>query len=140
MTVKTISAAGYITALLMLSATSNMAFAYKPMPQVFSLDKDAAVVLRNYPLGILHRDEAFAHHGRLVRTVILPNGNSGWMYKVGEQAGIPNIYVLEISRDGYVVDVLHKDIHYKIGHSALQYQFLSGREIELRTTGPAPTR
>lgn len=138
-TMTTTAAAGVVT-LLMLAITSNMAFAFKPMPPKFSLDKDGAEVLRNYPLGVLLSREAFAHHGGPVRKVILPNGNRGWIYIVGEEAGIPNIYVLEISRDGYIVDVLHKDIHYKIGHSAMQYQFLSDREVELRTTGPGPAR
>lgn len=126
--------------LLALLLVSGSALAYKPMPPSLSLDKDAAEILRNYPLGVIHSREAFAHHGGPVRQINLPNGNRGWLYKVGEEAGIPNVYVLEISRDGYVVDVFHKDVHYRMGHSAMQYQFLSDEEIELRTTGPGPGR
>ena len=124
----------------MMILASTAAVAYKPMPPVFKLENDAAEVLRKYPLGVLHRREAFAHHGGPVKKLTLPNGNSGWLYKVGEQAGIPNVYVLEISREGYVIDVLHKDVHYKAGHSAIQYQFLSDRDVELRTSGPGPGR
>ena len=64
--------------------------------------------------------------------------NPGWLYKSGEKEGVPSIYVLEFSNDGIVIDVLHKDYRYKIGHSALQYQYLQHVEAELQTTGPGP--
>jgi len=35
-------------------------------------------------------------------------------------------------------EVLHKDYRYKIGHSALQYQYLQHVEAELQTLGPGP--
>jgi|GEM_PF-2503955 len=58
----------------------------------------------------------------------------GW-----QQAGVPGIYVLEFSRDGIVTDVLHKSYRYKLGHSALQYQYMQHDmqhvEAELQTLG-----
>ncbi len=110
----------------------------KPMPPMFSFESDPAEVLHNYPLGVITEQDAFAHHGGAVRKVTLPNGNPGWLYKAGEKAGVPSIYVLEFSRDGLVIDVLHKDYRYKIGHSALQYQYLQHVEAELQTLGPGP--
>ncbi|HYQ70926.1 MAG TPA: hypothetical protein VET88_03240 [Gammaproteobacteria bacterium] len=110
----------------------------KPMPPRFSFETDPAEVLHNYPLGVITEQDAFAHHGGAVRKVTLPNGNPGWLYTAGENAGVPSIYVLEFSRDGLVIDVLHKDYRYKIGHSALQYQYLQHVEAELQTLGPGP--
>jgi hypothetical protein len=49
-----------------------------------------------------------------------------------------NIFGLQFSSDGIVIDVLHKDHRDKIGHSALQYQYLDHVEMELRTLGPGP--
>ncbi|HYQ70812.1 MAG TPA: hypothetical protein VET88_02670 [Gammaproteobacteria bacterium] len=46
--------------------------------------------------------------------------------------------MLEFSRDGLVIDVLHKDYRYKIVHTALQYQYLQQVEAELQTLGPGP--
>lgn len=110
----------------------------KPMPPRFSFENDPAEVLNNYPLGIINEQDAFAHHGGPVRKVTLPNGKRGWLYKAGEEVGVPSIYVLEFSDDGNVIDVLHKDYRYKIGHSALQYQYLQHIEAELQTLGPGP--
>lgn len=110
----------------------------KPMPPTFSVDTHPMKILQNYPLGIINKEDAFAHHGSAIRKITLPNGNKGWLYKAGEEAGVPSIYILEFSNDDRVIDVLHKDHRYKIGHSALQYQFLSDLELELRTLGPGP--
>ena len=110
----------------------------KTMPPSFSIENDPAEVLHNYPLGVISELDAFAHHGGPVRKMILPNGNRGWLYKSGEKAGVPSIYVLEFSGDGTVIDVLHKGYRYKIGHSALQYQYLQHVEAELQTLGPGP--
>ena len=112
----------------------------KPMPPKFSLAIDPAEVLHNYPLGIISEQDAFAHHGGAVRKVTLPNGNPGWLYKAGEEAGVPSIYILQFSSDGIVIDVLHKDHRYKIGHSALQYQYLQHVEAELQTLGSGPSK
>ncbi len=110
----------------------------KPMPPKFSLDTDPGEVLHNYPLGVISEQDAFAHHGGAVRKVTLPNGNPGWLYTAGEEAGVPSIYILQFSSDGVVIDVLHKDHRYKIGHSALQYQYLQHAEAELQNLGPVP--
>jgi hypothetical protein len=110
----------------------------KPMPPKFSFANDPAEVLHNYPLGVINEQDAFAHHGGPVRKVKLPNGLQGWLYKAGETEGVPSIYVLEFSNDGIVIDVLHKDYRYRIGHSALQYQYLQHVEAELQTLGPRP--
>lgn len=125
-------------ALVLWASAGLAAQSQKPMPPSFSLETDPADVLHNYPLGIINEQDAFAHHGGAVRKVTLPNGNPGWLYKAGEEAGVPSIYVLEFSRDGIVIDVLHKDYRYKIGHSALQYQYLQHVEAELQTSGPGP--
>lgn len=130
---------GAVLVILVLWSSVNLAVQpKKPMPPKFSYEIDPAEVLHKYPLGIINEKEAFAHHGGAVRKVILPNGNRGWLYTAGEEAGVPSIYVLEFSSDGIVVDVLHKDYRYKIGHSALQYQYLQHIEAELQTLGPGP--
>jgi hypothetical protein len=108
------------------------------MPPTFSYESDPAEILHNYPLGVFNEQDSFAHHGGPVRKVMLPNGNRGWLYKAGEEVGVPSIYILQFSSDGIVIDVLHKDHRYKIGHSALQYQYLDHVEMELRTLGPGP--
>ncbi len=126
-----------VTGALVLWASVGLAGQpQKPMPPKFIFGNDPAEVLYEYPLGIINEQDAFAHHGGAVRKVTLPNGNPGWLYKAGEQEGVPSIYVLEFSRDGVVIDVLHKDYRYKIGHSALQYQYLQHVEAELQTLGP----
>lgn len=110
----------------------------KPMPPAFSIDNDPAEVLHEYPLGTISKQEAFAYHGGPVHKVTLPNGKEGWLYLVGEEAGVPNVYVLEFSDDGVVIDVLHKSYRYKIGHSALQYQYLQHVDADVQHLGPRP--
>jgi len=127
-----------LVATCLIALITGGALAAKQMPPSFSINNEPADVLRNYPLGIIKEKEAFAHHGGPIRKVVLPNGNQGWLYKAGEKAGVPSVYILEISGEGVVIDVLHKDSHYKIGHSALQYQYLSDTNVELKTLGPAP--
>lgn len=111
----------------------------KPMPPNFSLENHPRTVLSNYPLGVINTQEAFAHHGGAIRKLTLPNGNQGWLYKVGEEVGVPSIYILELSNN-LVIDVLHKDHRYKIGHSALQYQFLNNLKLESLTLGPGSSK
>jgi len=89
---------------------------------------------------VINTQDAFAHHGGPIRKETLPNGNQGWLYKAGEEVGVPSIYVLEFSNEDIVIDVLHKDHRYKFGHSALQYQYLSGLELESRTLGPGSSK
>ena len=127
-----------ITAFVLLSSITTAAQAYKSMPPTFSYDQDAAKVLREYPLGLINMSEAFAHHGGPLRKLILPNGNKGWLYSTGRDVYTPNLYILEFSDKDMVIDVLHKSLHYKNGHTALQYQFLQGAEPELKLTGPEP--
>lgn len=112
--------------------------AQKQMPPKFAYKYQPEKVLSAYPLGVINKQDAFAHHGGPVRKLTLPNGNEGWMYSTGEDAGIPELYILQFSDDDKVIDVLHKSLHYKNGHSALQYQFLQGVTPELRMTGPGP--
>ena len=127
-----------IVALVFWSSAGFSEQPKKPKPPSFSFENDPADVLHNYPLGIITEQEAFAYHGGAIRKITLPNGHPGWLYKSGEREGVPSIYVLEFSRDQIVIDVLHKDYKYKIGHSALQYQYLQHVEAELQTLGPGP--
>jgi len=127
--------------IVMFIVASSSVFAVqmkKSMPPTFSFRHEPEKVLREYPLGLINQQEAFAHHGGPIRKIILPNGNNGWLYSTGEEAGIPELYILQFSNDGLVIDVMHKSLHYKNGHSALQYQFLQGITPELRMTGPGP--
>jgi hypothetical protein len=110
--------------------------AAKQMPPGFSFENDPSEILAEYPLGTITEQDAFAHHGGPVLKEVLPNGNQGWVYKSGEDAGVPSFYVLQFSQDGIVIDVLHKDYRNKIGHSALQYQYLVGKDPMSRTLGP----
>ena len=125
--------------LLLLWASAGLAGQPQlPMPPTFSINNDPEDILHDYPLGVINEQAAFAHHGGPVRKITLPNGHPGWLYKAGEKVGVPSIYVLEFSKDGTVIDVLHKDHRHKNGHSALQYQYLQHIEAELNTTGPGP--
>ena len=136
-----LSAKKEIILLSVFILVSNIAIAgqaKKTMPPTFSFRQEPEKVLREYPLGLINQQEAFAHHGGPVRKIILPNGNNGWLYSTGEEAGIPELYILQFSNDGKVIDVMHKSMHYKNGHTALQYQFLQGVTPELRMTGPGP--
>lgn len=127
-----------ISAFVLVLSIATAAHAYKSMPPTFSYDQNAEKVLREYPLGLINMREAFSHHGAPVRKMILPNGNKGWLYSTGRDVYTPNLYILQFSDKDIVIDVLHKSLHYKNGHTALQYQFLQGAEPELRLTGPGP--
>lgn len=108
----------------------------KSMPPVFSINVSPEEILLAYPLGVITEQAAFSHHGGPVKKLTLPNGNQGWLYKAGEEAGVPSVFILQFSHGGIVIDVLHKDYRYKNGHSALQYQYLRNVEVELQTLGP----
>lgn len=110
------------------------------MPPRFEVNAEPKEILSAYPLGVINKQTAFAHHGQALKKFILPNGNEGWLYKVGEKAGIPSNYVLQFSDAGFVIDVLHKDHRYTLGHSALQYQYLVDSKVKLRTLGDAPSK
>lgn len=126
-----------VAGLLLLLATPIAAQSTKQMPPDFAFGNEPSDVLRSYPLGIINEQDAFAHHGGPVRKEVLPNGNQGWIYLSGEEAGVPSFYVLEFLQDGIVMDVLHKDHRYKMGHSALQYQYLVDKD-PMMTLGPNP--
>lgn len=109
-----------------------------PMPPRFDISSEPKEILSTYPLGIISKEAAFAHHGPALQKFRLPNNNEGWLYKAGEEAGIPSNYVLQFSNAGVVIDVLHKDYRYKMGHSALQYQYLLDAEVKHRSLGSRP--
>lgn len=125
-------------ALVCWSSASVSAEQTKSKPPAFTIENDPTDVLHEYPLGTINRQEAFAYHGGPIHKVTLPNGKEGWLYLVGEEAEVPNIYVLEFSDDGTVIDVLHKSYRYKIGHSALQYQYLQHVDADVEHLGPRP--
>lgn len=129
----------YTAISLMLTIIApNPAHSAKQMPPSFAFGNEPSDVLSGYPLGIINEQDAFAHHGGPIRKEVLPNGNQGWIYMSGEKVGVPSIYVLQFSHDGIVIDVLHKDHRYKIGHSALQYQYLIYMDPMSRTLGSKP--
>lgn len=121
--------------LIVLSIAPVPAIAAKEMPPSFAYGNEPHDVLGSYPLGIINEQDAFAHHGGPIRKEILPNGNQGWFYMSGEKAGVPSIYVLQFSHAGVVIDVLHKDHRYKLGHSALQYQYLIDKDPMVKVYG-----
>ncbi|MBT8348302.1 MAG: hypothetical protein HKP62_02505 [Sulfurovum sp.] len=127
-----------ISTFVLLSSIATAAQAYKTMPPTFSYDQNAEKVLSEYPIGKINMSDAFSHHGAPVRKLILPNGNRGWLYSTGRDVYTPNLYILQFSDKDIVIDVLHKSLHYKNGHSALQYQFLQSADPALRLTGPGP--
>jgi hypothetical protein len=127
-----------VIGLLLLVAAPITVYSAKPMPPSFAFENEHTDILSSYPLGIINEQDAFAHHGGPIRKEVLPNGNQGWIYVSGEKAGVPSIYILQFSQDGFVIDVLHKDYRYKIGHSALQYQYLIDKDPMTRVLGPKP--
>jgi len=130
---------GIVLGVLVFWSSLSLAVEQKtPKPPAFSIENDPAEVLHEYPLGTITKQEAFAFHGGPIHKVTLPNGEEGWLYLVGEEAGVPNVYVLAFSSDGVVIDVLHKSYRYKLGHSALQYQYLQHVDADVRHLGPRP--
>jgi len=124
--------------LALLLISTSPAYSAKQMPPSFAFGNEPSDVLKNYPLGSINQQDAFSHHGGPIRKEVLPNGNQGWIYLSGEEAGVPSIYVLEFSQDGIVIDVLHKDHRYKLGHSSLQYQYLIDKDPMVKVFGPKP--
>lgn len=94
---------------------------HPPMPPVFSATADPEDTLRQYPLGVILNVAAFSHHGPAHRKVKLPNGNEGWVYQVGEGAGL-STYTLELDVKGMVIDVLYNETGHRNGLTALQVQ------------------
>ena len=127
-----------VIGVLLTIAVPATTYSAKQMPPSFGFGNEPSDILKSYPLGIINEQDAFAHHGGPLRKEKLPNGNQGWVYQSGEEFGVPSIYILQFSNDGVVTDVLHKDLHGKLGHSALQYQFLVDKDPAERILGLGP--
>jgi len=120
------------------------------MPPNFSEQASPENVLRAYPLGVITKQAAFIHHGKAVRTLILPNGKEGWVYEVGgkqartyqhptkekqkhtvyetEPGNGVRTYTLVFDDKGVVVDVLYNERGRHDGLTALQAQRKAGGE------------
>jgi hypothetical protein len=127
--------------LTMVAATSALA-GQQSMPPSFSEQNEPETVLRAYPLGVTTKQAAFSHHGKALRTLILPNGKEGWVYEVGGkqahtyqhptsekhtvyEAGPGNgvrTYTLVFDDKGVVIDVLYNEKGRHDGLTALQVQ------------------
>jgi len=127
--------------LTMVAATAALA-GQQTMPPSFSEQNEPETVLRAYPLGITTKQAAFSHHGKALRTLILPNGKEGWVYEVGGkqaqtyqhptreehtvyEAGPGNgvrTYTLVFDDKGVVIDVLYNEKGRHDGLTALQVQ------------------
>ncbi|MDP1926980.1 MAG: hypothetical protein Q8K62_00550 [Thiobacillus sp.] len=127
--------------LTMVAATAAFA-GQQTMPPSFSGQNEPETVLRAYPLGITTKQAAFSHHGKALRTLILPNGKEGWVYEVGGkqaqtyqhptrekhtvyEAGPSNgvrTYTLVFDDRGVVIDVLYNEKGRHDGLTALQVQ------------------
>ena len=93
MRLTTINKSIFIAMFIVLSSSAFATQIKKQMPPIFSFRNEPEKVLCEYPLGLINKREAFAHHGGPVRKLILPNGNHSWLYSTGEEAGIPEIYI-----------------------------------------------
>jgi len=114
------------------------------MPPSFTVQSDPETVLRTYPLGTITKQAAFSHHGKAIRTVILPNGKEGWVYEVEikdprtyehptkqkhtvyetetEPGNGVRTYTLEFDSKGVVIDVLYNEQGRHDGLTAMQVQ------------------
>lgn len=114
-----------------------------PMPPEFSPDTSSEKILAAYPLGVITKTAAFAHHGQANRTVTLVNGMEGWVYEVhpmgkskmymrpgGADVHVNEIgdhpamgtYTLVFDHSGTVVDVLYAEAEHAAMQSALLVQ------------------
>lgn len=127
--------------LTMVAATAALA-GQQTMPPSLSEQNEPETVLRAYPLGVTTKQAAFSHHGKALRTLILPNGKEGWVYEVGGkqaqtyqhptrekhtvyEAGPGNgvrTYTLVFDDKGVVIDVLYNEKGRHDGLTALQVQ------------------
>lgn len=92
-----------------------------PMPPTFNTQVDMNEALTKYPLGVITKVAAFAHHGQENRTVALPNGYEGKVYQVGSGTGL-RTYTLVFNDKGVVIDVLYNEKGRHNGLTALQLQ------------------
>ena len=127
---------------LTMVATTVALAGQQTMPPSFSEQNEPETVLRAYPLGVTTKQAAFSHHGKALRTLILPNGKEGWVYEVGGkqaqtyqhptrekhtvyEAGPGNgvrTYTLVFDDKGVVIDVLYNEKGRHDGLTALQVQ------------------
>jgi hypothetical protein len=92
-----------------------------PMPPMFDARTDTERALTDYPLAVITREAAFAHHGKAHREVGLPNGLTGWVYQVGEGTGL-RTYTLVFDARQKVIDVLYNERGRHNGLTALALQ------------------
>lgn len=110
------------------------------MPPHFSLEGRPEQILANYPLGVIDKGAAFAHHGKANKEFTLANGRLGWLYDVGQKEWHRS-YTLVFGNDGIVIDVLYYDHgrFSKYGLTALQVQSVEPR-TKHPTLGPGPAK
>ena len=108
---------------------------FPPMPPSFSTKTNPEEALRKYPLGAITKEAAFSHHGQAIRKVTLPNGNEGWVYQVGEGAGL-RTYTLEFDEKGVVTDVLYNEKGRHNGLTALQVQAQAAKVLGTEAESP----
>lgn len=146
-----------LLALTTVAATATLA-GQLSMPPSFTEQVEPEAVLRAYPLGVITKQAAFSHHGKAVRTLILPNGKVGWVYEVGgkqaktyqhptkekqkhtvyetEPGNDVRTYTLEFDDKGVVIDVLYNEQGRHDGLTALQVQRRIRGEGTRKDEGP----
>lgn len=113
-----------------------------PKPPIFNSGTDPEIVLKDYPLAVITRQAAFAHHGGPEKKILLANKKQGWIYTVG-YASKTRTYRLPSSNyktmketdwllgvrsftlvfdDNVVIDVIYKDDGKDIGVTAMELQ------------------
>lgn len=123
---------------------------YLPMPPTFTLDARSDQVLKDYPLGEITKEAAFAHHGQAHKVVTLPNGLDGWVYEFsprdkdtytmpsGEKKTVESLehtnihasYTLVFDDKGVVIDVLYRAPGREDARSALLEQRQAMPDVE----------
>jgi hypothetical protein len=128
---------------LAMSVVAAEPLKHLPMPPEFSPDTGSEKILAAYPLGVITKIAAFAHHGQANRKVTLANGMEGWVYEVhpvgesktyikpdGTDVQVNEIgnhpamatYTLVFDHGGTVVDVLYAGAEHGAVQSALLVQ------------------
>ena len=114
-----------------------------PKPPMFTAGVVPTEILAHYPLRVITKEGAFVHHGQAEEAVELPNGNTGWVYVVGERRmkhtysepsgnketvtehhkdyGMAT-YTLEFGKQGKVIDVIYNERGRHNGLTALGVQ------------------
>lgn len=131
-------AAVLVVVLALLSPALPAQPASTPMPPAFSLEAGPEEILARYPLGIISKNAAFAHHGKAHREFVLPNGRPAWLYDVGQREW-HRTYTLVFGKDDKVIDVLYYDHgrFSRYGLTALQVQNDQSRSAR-PMLGPGP--